>query len=138
MSGIVDLCLRIHPPRSDEVDFFKSGSIVVSFLNPDRESEIVRELSARGVNAISMDLIPRTTRAQRMDALSSQANLAGYVAVFAPSGIGVREAIIAGMLAGTLPLEDAVALGLLYRIWLVVVDGVLGVGLVLSRSTAVR
>jgi H+-translocating NAD(P) transhydrogenase subunit alpha len=53
----------------------------VSFLDPFNEKALVAQLAAQGVTAISMEMIPRTTRAQKMDALSSQANLAGYVTV---------------------------------------------------------
>ena len=76
-----DLVLRLRKPPADEVDLLKPGSVHVSFLDPFNERALVDQLAARGVSAISMELIPRTTRAQKMDALSSQANLAGYVAV---------------------------------------------------------
>ena len=59
----------------------KKGAIHISYLDPYNEHEIVDALARRGVTAISMEMIPRTTRAQKMDALSSQANLAGYVMV---------------------------------------------------------
>ncbi|MBI2924719.1 MAG: Re/Si-specific NAD(P)(+) transhydrogenase subunit alpha [Verrucomicrobia bacterium] len=76
-----DLVLRLRKPPADEVDLLKPGSVHASFLDPFNERALVDQLAARGVSAISMELIPRTTRAQKMDALSSQANLAGYVAV---------------------------------------------------------
>ena len=57
------------------------GAIYVGFLDPFRSPKLVEALAARGVTAVAMELIPRTTRAQKMDALSSQASLAGYVAV---------------------------------------------------------
>ena len=59
----------------------KKGAIHISYLDPYNENEIVDALARRGITAISMEMIPRTTRAQKMDALSSQANLAGYVMV---------------------------------------------------------
>ena len=79
--GNADLVLRVRKPPADEVDLLKPGGIHASFLDPFNERPLVDKLAARGVSAISMELIPRTTRAQKMDALSSQANLAGYVAV---------------------------------------------------------
>ncbi len=76
-----DLVLRVRKPSADEVDRLKPGGLHVSFLDPFTERDLVAQLAARRVSAISLELIPRTTRAQKMDALSSQANLAGYVAV---------------------------------------------------------
>ena len=59
----------------------KSGCIHVSYLDPFNERDLIGTLAAKGITAISMEMIPRSTRSQKMDALSSQANLAGYVAV---------------------------------------------------------
>lgn len=64
----------------DEVSLLKKDTLLVSFLQPMQNTALMQELAARGINAISMDFIPRTTKAQRMDALSSQNNLAGYKA----------------------------------------------------------
>lgn len=79
--GSADIVLRIHKPTLDEVDLLKAGSIHVSFLDPFNERELVEKMAAKNVAAISMEMIPRSTRSQKMDALSSQANLAGYVMV---------------------------------------------------------
>ncbi len=76
-----DLVMRVRKPELDEVAQLKPGSVHVSFLDPFNEHELIDALAARGVSAISMEMIPRTTRSQKMDALSSQANLAGYVMV---------------------------------------------------------
>ena len=76
-----DLILRLRKPSIDEVKQMKRGAILISHLDPFNETELLHELAAAGVSAISMEMIPRTTIAQKMDALSSQANLAGYVAV---------------------------------------------------------
>lgn len=76
-----DLILRVRPPALEEVAQYKQGAIQVSYLDPYREHKLVQALAAGQVTAISMEMIPRTTRAQKMDALSSQANLAGYVMV---------------------------------------------------------
>jgi NAD(P) transhydrogenase subunit alpha len=76
-----DLVLRVRKPSPEEVAQLKPGCVHVSFLDPFNEKTLVAGLAERGVSAISLELIPRTTRAQKMDALSSQANLAGYVAV---------------------------------------------------------
>lgn len=79
--GSADLVLRLRKPQLDEVATLKSGCIHISYLDPFNEHELVRAFQARGVTAISMEMIPRSTRSQKMDALSSQANLAGYVMV---------------------------------------------------------
>jgi len=74
-----DVVLRIHKPTTKEAELLKSGSIHISHLDPFNEQELIKTLKDRQVSAISMEMIPRTTRAQKMDALSSQASLSGYV-----------------------------------------------------------
>ncbi len=76
-----DIVLRLRKPTIDEVGKLKKGSLHISFLDPFNEKALVEALAAAGISAISMEMIPRSTRAQKMDALSSQANLAGYVTV---------------------------------------------------------
>jgi len=78
------MVLRVSPPSSadpDEVSALSEGTILISFLNPLGDPTLARALAARGITAISMELVPRITRAQSMDALSSQATVAGYKAV---------------------------------------------------------
>lgn len=83
--GSADLVLKVRPPRAadgrHEVDLLRPGSILVGFLRPLDEPELAAKLAARGVSAFAMELMPRITRAQAMDALSSQATIAGYRAV---------------------------------------------------------
>ena len=79
--GDGDIVLRLRPIPEDEVDLLKSGAIHVSFLDPFDSRELVEKLAAKNISAISMEMIPRSTRAQKMDALSSQASLAGYMSV---------------------------------------------------------
>ena len=76
-----DLILRVRKPEADQVSLLKSGAISISFLDPFNEKELVEAMASQGVVSISMEMIPRSTRAQKMDALSSQANLAGYVTI---------------------------------------------------------
>jgi NAD(P) transhydrogenase subunit alpha len=76
-----DMVLRIRKPAMEEVALLKEESIYVSMLDPFNERELVEALMNKRVASISMEMIPRITRAQKMDVLSSQANLAGYVAV---------------------------------------------------------
>jgi NAD(P) transhydrogenase subunit alpha len=76
-----DIVLRVRKPESGEVAQLRAGAINISFLDPFNEQALVESMAAQGVLSISMEMIPRSTRAQKMDALSSQANLAGYVTV---------------------------------------------------------
>ncbi len=79
--GSADIVLRLRKPDPADVPLLKKGCIHVSYLDPFNEKELVQKLADAGVNAVSLELIPRSTIAQKMDVLSSQANLAGYVAV---------------------------------------------------------
>src|ERR1700693_3566613 len=79
--GGADMVLRLRMPALDEVELLKKGCVHASFLDPFNERELVLRLAAAGVTAISMEMIPRTAVAQKMDVLSSQANLSGYVAI---------------------------------------------------------
>jgi NAD(P) transhydrogenase subunit alpha len=76
-----DLVLRLHKPPVAEIAQLKRGAIHVSYLDPFNETALIEAFVAAGVTAISMEMIPRTTRSQKMDALSSQGSLAGYVMV---------------------------------------------------------
>lgn len=75
------LVVRVRKPSNEELELLNKGAVSISFLDPFNEKELVEAMAARGVLGISMEMIPRSTRAQKMDALSSQANLAGYVTV---------------------------------------------------------
>ncbi len=79
--GSADMVLRLRKPDTDEVAKLKSGCIHVSYLDPFNEHELIRAFASNNITAVSMEMIPRSTRSQKMDALSSQANLAGYMAV---------------------------------------------------------
>jgi NAD(P) transhydrogenase subunit alpha len=76
-----DIVARVGLPPAEEIGAMKRGAIHISHLDPFRQDALLESLAAAGVAAVSMELIPRTTLAQKMDALSSQASLAGYVAV---------------------------------------------------------
>ncbi len=80
-----DIVLRLRRPPVEEISLLKRGGTHMSFLDPFTEHDLIKKFAEQGVSAISMEMIPRTTRAQKMDALSSQANLAGYVAVILAS-----------------------------------------------------
>ncbi|MFP4125842.1 MAG: Re/Si-specific NAD(P)(+) transhydrogenase subunit alpha [Alphaproteobacteria bacterium] len=76
-----DLVLKVAPPTDDEVGLFKDGAVLIGMLNPYQNTDLVQKLADRTVTAFALELLPRTTRAQDKDVLSSQANLAGYRAV---------------------------------------------------------
>ena len=76
-----DIVLRLRKPPVDEISSMKKGCIHVSYLDPFNEVELVDKLKEAGISAVSLEMIPRTTIAQKMDVLSSQANLGGYVSV---------------------------------------------------------
>ena len=76
-----DLTIKVATATLDEIDQLKNGSAYISFIQTTRDTEAVKKLTQKNISAFSMHLIPRTTLAQSMDALSSQANVAGYKAV---------------------------------------------------------
>jgi proton-translocating NAD(P)+ transhydrogenase subunit alpha len=73
--------LKVQAPMPSEVTLLAKGSLLISFLQPATQGDIVKALATRGVTAFSLELLPRISRAQSMDALSSQASAAGYKAV---------------------------------------------------------
>ncbi|HYD45427.1 MAG TPA: Re/Si-specific NAD(P)(+) transhydrogenase subunit alpha [Phenylobacterium sp.] len=79
--GKADVLLKVRSPEADEIAALKPGALVVALLNPHQDRTAVDALAAKGASAFAMEFVPRITRAQVMDALSSQANLAGYRAV---------------------------------------------------------
>jgi len=76
-----DILFKVRAPEAEEIAGLKSGAIVAALLNPYQDKAAVDALARQGASAFAMEFIPRITRAQVMDALSSQANLAGYRAV---------------------------------------------------------
>ena len=76
-----DMVLRLHKPPPAEVALLRPGCIHVSYLDPFNDTALLCSLAAAGTSAVCMEMIPRSTIAQKMDALSSQASLAGYAAV---------------------------------------------------------
>lgn len=76
-----DVLLKVRGPTAPEISALKPGAAVVALLDPHREGDTVQALAKAGLTAFAMEFVPRITRAQVMDALSSQANLAGYRAV---------------------------------------------------------
>lgn len=82
-----DVVLKVQPPTAAEAGMLREGSLLIAFLQSARDAVVVEALKARKVTALSMDLVPRTSKAQVMDALSSQATVSGYKAVL----VGTRH-----------------------------------------------
>jgi NAD(P) transhydrogenase subunit alpha len=76
-----DIVFKVRAPSSNEVGLMKPGSTLVSFIWPAQNPELMQQLAAKGATVLAMDSVPRLSRAQKMDALSSMANIAGYRAV---------------------------------------------------------
>ena len=76
-----DIVLKVRGPETEETQRLKSGQTLISFLYPAQNPELLQQLTERGVTVMAMDSIPRISRAQKVDALSSMANIAGYRAV---------------------------------------------------------
>lgn len=79
--GQSDIVLKVKEPSMEEVDLMKEGLVMLSYLWPAQNQPLLQKLADKKVNAIAMDAIPRISRAQKMDVLSSMANIAGYRAV---------------------------------------------------------
>ena len=80
-----EIVCSVRNLSEDELDKINENTLLVSFLDPFNEKSLVKKIKEKNISAISMELVPRITRAQKMDALSSQANLAGYSAVIIAS-----------------------------------------------------
>ena len=76
-----DVIYKVNPPTEEEISMIKEGATLVSFLYPAQNSALVNILSKKNINVLAMDMVPRISRAQSMDALSSMANIGGYRAV---------------------------------------------------------
>lgn len=76
-----DVIAKVRPPEAAEVDKLGPGKTLISFFYPAQNSALLEAAKAKGANVIAMDMVPRISRAQKMDALSSMANIAGYRAV---------------------------------------------------------
>ncbi|HKR87762.1 MAG TPA: Re/Si-specific NAD(P)(+) transhydrogenase subunit alpha [Phenylobacterium sp.] len=97
-----DALLTVRPPQAAEVARLRRGATVVGLLDPSRNAPLLAAIAAQGLSAYAMELLPRTTRAQVMDALSSQANLAGYRAVIEAAAVYGRAMPMMTTAAGTI------------------------------------
>jgi proton-translocating NAD(P)+ transhydrogenase subunit alpha len=106
-----DIVVRVNRPSDAELDGLKRGAIVVGFLAPLGDPRSVERYAQRGLTALSMDAIPRTTKAQAMDALSSQANIGGYKAALIAANTLPKFFPMLTTAAGTIKPAKALIIG---------------------------
>ena len=105
------MVLKVQPPSLEEVARLPEGIILVSHLNPLGPTDVIEALQARGVTSFAVEMIPRITRAQKMDVLSSQATVAGYKAVLMGANGLTRFLPMLTTAAGTIRPGKALILG---------------------------
>jgi NAD(P) transhydrogenase subunit alpha len=110
MSG-ADIVLKVRRPSASELSRLKKGAIVIAMMDPYGHDDALRAMAETGVTAFAMELLPRITRAQTMDVLSSQANLAGYRAVIDAAGEFGRALPMMMTAAGTVPATKVFVMG---------------------------
>ncbi len=106
-----EMILKVAKPSDDELERLRDGTVLIAFLQPLTNHALVRDLASRGITALSMDAIPRITRAQPMDALSSQATVAGYKAVLLAAAALPRFFPMLTTAAGTIAPAKAFIIG---------------------------
>jgi proton-translocating NAD(P)+ transhydrogenase subunit alpha len=109
--GAADVVLSVQPPAPGDVPVLRSGAATISFLQPATQGAVIEALAARGVTAFSLELVPRISRAQSMDALSSQASLGGYKAVLMAANRLGKFFPMLMTAAGTIPPAKVLVLG---------------------------
>jgi NAD(P) transhydrogenase subunit alpha len=106
-----DVVLKVTPPTDEEVGRLKQGQVLIGFLEPLTNTKLAKALAEAGVTSFAMEAIPRITRAQSMDALSSQANLGGYMSVLIAARESGRLFPMMTTAAGTVPPAKVLVLG---------------------------
>jgi NAD(P) transhydrogenase subunit alpha len=106
-----DVVVKVNPPNSDEISRLKPGSTLIGFLSPRTRPELAEELRMADVTAFAVEAIPRISRAQTMDALSSQGNVSGYKAVVLAASLSTRFFPMLTTAAGTVKPTSALILG---------------------------
>ena len=106
-----DIIIKVNPPTTEEIELIDEGKMLISFIQTTKEIERVKQLQSKKINAISMHLIPRTTLAQKMDALSSQSNISGYKAVLIAACHIEKYMPLLMTAAGTIPPAKVVVIG---------------------------
>ncbi|MBM3990073.1 MAG: Re/Si-specific NAD(P)(+) transhydrogenase subunit alpha [Planctomycetes bacterium] len=109
--GSADIVAKVANPNANEIGTLQKGAILISFMTPSANLPLVGMLRERGVSTLAMELVPRITRAQAMDALSSQATVAGYKAVLLGASHLAKMCPLLMTAAGTVPPAKAVVFG---------------------------
>jgi NAD(P) transhydrogenase subunit alpha len=109
--GKADITLTVNPATDAQIDQLKDGSVLIGFLNPHSDLQRFEKLKKKNISAFSMELIPRISRAQAMDALSSQASIAGYKAVLLGSNILGKFFPMLTTAAGTIRPSKVLVIG---------------------------
>ena len=106
-----DVVLKVRRPTSSEIASYKSGAVVLAIMDPYGNEQALSDMAKAGLSAFAMELMPRITRAQSMDVLSSQANLAGYQAVIDAATEYDRAMPMMMTAAGTVPAAKVFVMG---------------------------
>ena len=106
-----DICLTVNPASNEQIEQLREGSILIGYLNPHSDLERFNKLKAKKISAFSMELVPRISRAQAMDALSSQASIAGYKAVLLASNLLGKFFPMLTTAAGTIRPSKVLVIG---------------------------
>jgi NAD(P) transhydrogenase subunit alpha len=106
-----DVILRVRHPSAEELKKAKKGAVMIGILSPYQEKDLLKSYAAQGITAMAMELVPRITRAQSMDVLSSQANLAGYRSVLEAANEFGRGFPLMMTAAGTVPPAKVFIMG---------------------------
>jgi H+-translocating NAD(P) transhydrogenase subunit alpha len=109
--GTADIVLKVQPPSVEEISRVREGAIVIGFMAPHENDVRVKALAERRITSFSMELVPRITRAQAIDALSSQASIAGYKAVLLAANLSPRLFPMLTTAAGTIKPSRVVVIG---------------------------
>jgi H+-translocating NAD(P) transhydrogenase subunit alpha len=106
-----DVLLKVQPPTLDEIAQLREGAVLIGYLAPHADDERIRALRDRRISAFAMELLPRTTRAQAMDVLSSQAGMAGYKAVLIAAQVSGKFFPMLTTAAGTIRPSKVLVIG---------------------------
>lgn len=109
--GDADVVLKVRKPLEDEIALLKKGALLISLMEPHKDKAIVEALAKQGVRTFALELVPRITRAQSMDVLSSQSNLAGYKSVLDAAAVFGRAFPMMMTAAGTVPPARCLVMG---------------------------
>ena len=109
--GDVDIALKVRKPTEDEIKLMKKGTVLVCLMEPFKDRALIDAIAAQGLTTFALEFVPRITRAQSMDVLSSQSNLAGYRAVLDAAYEFGRAFPMMMTAAGTIPPARALVMG---------------------------